>query len=242
VYDKRFHYLNETKRNETKRNETKHIMASFIPTITSEELENLSDSFWIKLGAEQCNIHKRMLFIDELFIYNFTKTNPLLNRFKTLKNLYKNLSITLEDIVCKHYPYRIPNKEDVMFITVPPSLKMVYQDDDANEDKTISIVGIFHDSATVKRYPVTVYKTDGNKRYSSYISPGDMEFINDSITYLDNYLNYLRNICDKLTKNKQFKKKLLKSISNIESKRKQFDELSSDIPVKENYEVLGVEP
>ena len=220
-------------------------MASFIPTITSEELENLTDSFWIKLGTEQCNIEKRIRFIHTLFIYNFTKTNPLLNRFKTLNILYKILSHTLEDIVCKHYPYRIPNKEDVMFITVPPSLKMVYHDDDdanANEDKTIRIENIFHHSATVKRYPVTVYKTDGNKRYSSYISPGDMEFINDSITYLDNYLNYLRNICDKLTKNKQFQKKLLKSISNIESKRKQFDELSSDIPVKENYEVLGVEP
>jgi len=162
-------------------------MASFIPTITSEELENLCDSFWIKLGAEQCNIEKRMLFIDELFIYNFTKTNPLLNRFKTLLILYKNLSRRLEDIVCKHYPYRIPNKEDVMFITVPPSLKMVYHDDDANEDKTIGIENIFHHSATtVKSYPVTVYKTDGNKRYSSYISPGDMEFINDSITHLDN--------------------------------------------------------
>lgn len=220
-------------------------MASFIPTITSEELENLSDSFWIKLGAEQCNILKRMLFIDELFIYNFTQTNPLLNRFKTLLILYKNLSYRLEDIVCKHYPYRIPNKEDVMFITVPPSLKMVCHDDDdddanANEDKTITIEGIFHHSATtVKRYPVTMYKTDGNKRYSSYISPGDMEFINDSITYLDNYLNYLRKICDKLTNNKQFKNKLLKSISKIESKCKQFDELSSDIHVKENYEIKG---
>ena len=28
-------------------------------------------------------------------------------------------------------------------------------------------------------------------------------------------------------------------LAEIESKRKQFDELSSDIPVKENYEIKG---
>lgn len=219
-------------------------MNSLIPTMTPEELNNLSDSFWIKLGVEHCNMKKSISHIIDLLSINFTKSNPMLKLFWQFYTLYSDLSCVLDDVVCRHYPYRIPNKEDVMFIDIPPSLHLDFNQIDGPSDyEKRSITSLFYKSDTVKRYPATKYKKEVRKRHSGYISPQDMEHITDFITNQDNYFKYLRIIYQKITDNSRehkniWQKKILKSVQNIDSKRRSFDGfIVSHIRVEANYEI-----
>jgi hypothetical protein len=210
-------------------------MNSLIPTITNEELNMLSDPFWLKLGTEHCNIKTKIFNIIDLLQNNFPNSNPIMNLFGRFHNLYFSLSCDLDNVVCAHYPL------DGGAIIVPPSFDFDFNHEHNTADER-RIVKLFYSNDTVKKYPVTKYKMEGKKRYSGYISPKDMQYINDFITQQDNYFEYLRHICTKITENsgyskKRFRTKILKSIQHIEKYRKCYEDIvSRHVRVEENYE------
>ena len=210
-------------------------MTSLIPTITNEELNMLSDHFWLKLGTEHCNIKTKIFNIIDLLQNNFPRSNPIMDLFGRFHNLYSSLSCDLDDVVCTHYPL------DVKAIIVPPSLDLDFNHKEYTAGER-RIVKLFYCNDTVKKYPVTKYKMERKKRYSGYISPQDMQYINDFITQQDNYFEYLRYTCTKITENsgynkKRFQNKILRSILDIEKYRKGYDDIvSRHVRVEENYE------
>lgn len=211
--------------------------ASLIPTITSHELQELDDLFWLKLGIEHCNMRKWVLDIVFMLQTNLGKSDALVKLLFQFHTMYTNLSCVLDDIICDHYPL------DVTTICVPSAFRPKYDDEDSNSDTIASrtVIGVFYRSNTMQDYSIMKYIANGRgKHYCGYISPRDMQYMTHFITRHEGYLEYLNRICDAITKNKSyFRRNLNKKIADLRSKNQRLQELLLHVHVNENYVIVG---
>jgi len=205
--------------------------ASLIPDITHEELEEMNDLFWLKLGIEHCNMREWTSNIAFMLCANLGKSNSNVNLFFRLHRLYSNLSCALDTIICAHYPLSINT------LSIPSSFQQTYEYSKLDENECRALIGIFYRSNTIRDYPTTKYvANEKGKRYCGYISPRDMQYITNFITRHEEYLEYLKHICDSMTKTKtRFRIGLNKKITELDSNHHRFQRLLLELRIEENY-------
>ena len=204
---------------------------SLLSSISSHELQELSDLFWLKLGIEHCNMREWASNNAIMLQTNLGKSHPLVKLFFQFHTKYSNLSCTLDDMICSHYPRNISN------INVPPSFQSSYdnkEDRFGDTSERRSIIGIFYRSYTIQQYPTMKYSTDNKKRYCGYVSTRDIQYIRHFVTRHERYLEYLNSICDSITKyNTYYKANLHRKIKDLQSKNQRLHELLLNLHIEE---------
>jgi hypothetical protein len=197
-------------------------------TITTQELNELNDMFWLKFGIQHCNVLRQLLNIIQMLHINYPESHSLTKAFSKLHRNYSNcLSSQLDSIICAHYPM------SVKYIPIPETFQPGYTIIDNPCISLRYITGIFYRSETIPEYHTNKYVADGKKPFCMYVSSSDFEYMTQSLRYSEEHIEYIHNIYQDITKDKYITK-IRDHITKIQSINTHLKELLPNVRVEEN--------
>lgn len=198
-------------------------------TITTQELNELNDMFWLKFGIQHCNVLRQLSCIIRMLHINYPESHSLTKAFSKLHRSYNNcLRPQLDSIICAHYPMSVND------IPIPESFQPGYTSIDNPHTSSRYITGIFYRSDTIPEYRTNKYVADGKKRFCRYVSSSEFEYMTQLLRNSEEHNEYIHNIYKDITKNKDIKNKIRNHITKIQSINDLLKELLPNVRVEEN--------
>jgi len=200
-------------------------------TITTQELNELNDMFWLKFGIQHCNVRRQLLNIIQMLHINYPASHSLTKAFSELHRNYSNcLSSQLDNIICAHYPMSVKD------IPIPETFQPGYTSIDNPCISSRNITGIFYRSETIPEYYHTnMYVADGKKTLLYiYVSSSEFEYMTQLLRNSEDHNEYIHNIYQDITKDKDIKTKIRNHITKIQSINNHLKELLPNVRVEEN--------